>query len=156
MLTSEKLAIAAHLHVLLRRKTGRVTDTEWMATNLEYGLEIVRFTRVKAEQDGHDDLNDWADKLERALLDPVKPTTKPLAQSAMQLLRERAQAPAVPTTPAVRTPTQAPPRSAPAPLTSGFLDSLFGDTGFADSSSDPSSPRKSNDPNAPRYVGGIR
>jgi len=27
MLNSEKLAIAAHLHVLLRRKTGRVTDT---------------------------------------------------------------------------------------------------------------------------------
>ena len=26
---SDKLAIAAHLHVLLRRKTGRVTDTEW-------------------------------------------------------------------------------------------------------------------------------
>ena len=30
MLNSEKLAVAAHLHVLLRRKTGRVTDTEWM------------------------------------------------------------------------------------------------------------------------------
>ncbi len=33
MLNSEKIAIAAHLHVLLRRKTGRVTDTEWMASN---------------------------------------------------------------------------------------------------------------------------
>lgn len=36
MLHSEKLAIAAHLHVLLRRKTGRVTDTEWLAANAEY------------------------------------------------------------------------------------------------------------------------
>jgi hypothetical protein len=26
--TSELFAIAAHLHVLLRRRTGRVTDTE--------------------------------------------------------------------------------------------------------------------------------
>ena len=33
MSDSDKLAIAAHLHVLLRRKTGRVTDTEWMAVN---------------------------------------------------------------------------------------------------------------------------
>ena len=29
MNTSDTLAVAAHLHVLLRRKTGRVTDTEW-------------------------------------------------------------------------------------------------------------------------------
>ncbi|MDB5939434.1 MAG: hypothetical protein JWP77_1798, partial [Polaromonas sp.] len=29
MSSNEKLAIAAHLHVLMRRKTGRVTDTEW-------------------------------------------------------------------------------------------------------------------------------
>ena len=33
---SERLAIAAHLHVVLRRKTGRVTDTEWMAGNQLY------------------------------------------------------------------------------------------------------------------------
>ena len=53
MLSSEKLAIAAHLLVLLRRKTGRVTDTEWMASNTEYATEIVRFARVKAQEDGH-------------------------------------------------------------------------------------------------------
>ena len=45
---SQRLAIAAHLHVLLRRKLGRVTDTEWMACNLEYGRAIVRLCR---EQD---------------------------------------------------------------------------------------------------------
>ena len=38
MSEADKLAIAAHLHVLLRRKTGRVTDTEWMAVNAEYAL----------------------------------------------------------------------------------------------------------------------
>lgn len=66
MLPSEKLAIAAHLHVLLRRKTGRVTDTQWMADNLEYASEIVRFTRQSAREDGHTELLEWADKLEAA------------------------------------------------------------------------------------------
>jgi hypothetical protein len=65
MLDSEKLAIAAHLHVLLRRKVGRVTDTEWMTCNAEYACEIIRFTRQRAAQDGHPDLIEWADKLEQ-------------------------------------------------------------------------------------------
>jgi hypothetical protein len=67
MLVSEKLAIAAHLHVLLRRKTGRVTDTEWMALNLEYAQEIVRFSRQHAKEDNLPDLAEWAGKLEAAL-----------------------------------------------------------------------------------------
>jgi hypothetical protein len=67
MLESEKLAIAAHLHVLLRRKTGRVTDTEWMAANAQYAGEVVRFARASAREDGHTDLAEWADKLETAL-----------------------------------------------------------------------------------------
>jgi hypothetical protein len=81
MLQSEKVAIAAHLHVLLRRKTGRVTDTEWMATDLAYATEIVRFARASALQDGHTDLAEWADKLEAAVLNaprvakPTRPAT---------------------------------------------------------------------------------
>jgi hypothetical protein len=67
MLPSEKLAIAAHLHVLLRRKTGRVTDTHWMAENAQYAAEIVRFSRQSAKDEGHADLAEWADKLERAM-----------------------------------------------------------------------------------------
>ena len=67
MLPSEKLAIAAHLHVLLRRKTGRVTDTEWMADNAQYAAEIVRFARARAREDGHADLSEWADKLAQAM-----------------------------------------------------------------------------------------
>ena len=67
MLNSEKLAIAAHLHVLLRRKTGRVTDTEWMASNTEYAAEIIRFARAAAKDDGHADLGEWAAKLELAM-----------------------------------------------------------------------------------------
>lgn len=73
MLNSEKIAIAAHLHVLLRRKTGRVTDTEWMASNAEYAAEIVRFARASAHSDGHLDLGEWADKLASAMLEAAPP-----------------------------------------------------------------------------------
>lgn len=65
--SSELFAIAAHLHVLLRRKTGRVTDTEWMTCNAEYAREIVRYTREKARSDGHAELLPLADKLEAAI-----------------------------------------------------------------------------------------
>lgn len=57
---SERLATAAHLHVLLRRKLGRITDTEWMAANEEYALSIVRLCHEQQD----DDLHTWADKLD--------------------------------------------------------------------------------------------
>ncbi|MDD0840407.1 hypothetical protein PSQ40_17615 [Curvibacter sp. HBC61] len=63
MLASEKLAIAAHLHVLMRRKVGRVTDTEWLASNAEYAAAMVRLARQAAAEGGHADLAEWADKL---------------------------------------------------------------------------------------------
>ena len=66
---SAKLGIAAHLHVLLRRKTGRVTDTVWLASNLEYASEIIRFAHAKAVEESHPDLAVWADKL-AALMTP--------------------------------------------------------------------------------------
>ena len=72
MLNSEKLAVAAHLHVLLRRKTGRITDTEWMAGNTEYAAEVVRFARASAHAAGHVDLAEWAAKLERMMV-PAMP-----------------------------------------------------------------------------------
>jgi hypothetical protein len=80
MLLSEKLAIAAHLHVLLRRKTGRVTDTEWMASNGEYAAEVVRFARRSATEDGHVELAEWADKLEQAM--SATGASTPVAQRA--------------------------------------------------------------------------
>lgn len=67
MLQSERIAIAAHLHVLLRRKTGRVTDTEWMAKDVTYAAEIVRFARENADKPENTDLALWADKLEAAV-----------------------------------------------------------------------------------------
>jgi hypothetical protein len=139
MLVSQKLAVAAHLHVLLRRKTGRVTDTEWMAANLEYALEIIRFARAKALEDGHPDLDEWAGKLEMAMLEAKPAAAKPLAQTALQLLRERSSA-------AVAEPAVA----------SGFSDSTNSESGFLESTFGADRPRKVRDPNAPRYVGGIR
>ena len=82
MSPSEVFAIAAHMHVLLRRKTGRVTDTEWLATNADYAREIVRFAREKAASDGHLELVHWANKLEAALPHMVaaaRPTLSPKA-----------------------------------------------------------------------------
>ncbi len=95
MLQSEKLAIAAHLHVLLRRKTGRVTDTEWMANNHEYAAEIVRFARHSAAEDGHAELAEWADKLEQAMaIKPVLTAREARAQGPAPTLRNLLKAPA--------------------------------------------------------------
>jgi hypothetical protein len=144
MLVSQKLAIAAHMHVLLRRKTGRVTDTEWLAENLDYALEIVRFARAKADEDGHPDLREWADKLERAVLEPTPVAGRPLVQSAVHVLKEKALAGAA-----------APPV---AERTGGFAASTLNGhaaSGFGDSLLEPERAAKK-EPNVPRYVGGIR
>src|SRR5690606_39017008 len=55
MSESERIALAARLHVALRRKHGRVTDTEWMATNAEYAAETVRMTRIHAAETKDDE-----------------------------------------------------------------------------------------------------
>jgi hypothetical protein len=67
MLESEKFAIAAHLHVLLRRTNGRVTDVEWMIRSPEYAREVIRVARGET----HADLHKLADKLEAAIAVPV-------------------------------------------------------------------------------------
>jgi hypothetical protein len=135
MLVSQKLAVAAHLHVLLRRKTGRVTDTEWMASNLEYAMEIIRYSRSKALEDGQPELAEWAGKLERAVLEDP-PAKRPLAQTAMELLKERS--------------------AAPAAAADFAPSSLYPDSTFADTGSDAAKPPKPRAPGVPRYVGGIR
>lgn len=97
MSAPDKLAIAAHLHVLLRRKTGRVTDTEWLAANVEYALEIVRFARQRAVEDNAPELADWADRLDQALHSaPPAAPRRPLLDVATQVLRPPAPAPEVP------------------------------------------------------------
>lgn len=90
---SDKLAIAAHLHVLLRRKTGRVTDTEWMAVNPEYAFEIVRFARQRAQDDNVPELAEWAGRLDEAMLAGRSPVARrPLLDVAAQAVRQHAAA----------------------------------------------------------------
>ena len=79
---SEKLAIAAHLHVLLRRKTGRVTDTEWMASNGSYAREIARFARERAVLDQAPELIEWADRLDRCMQDTLAAELRRSAREA--------------------------------------------------------------------------
>lgn len=67
MLESERVAIAAHLHVQLRRLTGRVTDTEWMAHSVDYADEVVRLARQAALEKGHAELDELAGRLEAAM-----------------------------------------------------------------------------------------
>lgn len=87
MLESEKFAIAAHLHVLLRRTNGRVTDVEWMIKSPEYAREVIRVARTET----HADLHKLADKLELAMLPP---TTVPVRTVAPATAKPAAAQPA--------------------------------------------------------------
>ena len=87
MSDNDLFAVAAHLHVLLRRKTGRVTDTGWMTANAEYAREVVRYAREKARTDGHTDLLPLADKLEEALSRRAPTPRKTLLEVAAESLR---------------------------------------------------------------------
>lgn len=157
MPSNEKIAIAAHLHVLLRRKTGRVTDTEWMATNLEYAAAIALFARTKAAEDGHSDLLVWADKLEEVMAVPDPKPRVPLVQMLVKsqpiVSRERQmQMVAVPPTPDTQKARSIDTEHEDYPE-SGFIESTFGSF-FGDSETQRL--RKLRDPNAPRYVKGLR
>lgn len=87
MSQNEALAAAAHLHVLLRRKTGRVTDTEWMASNADYAQAMVRFAREKAASDGHTDLVPLADRLESLMRRTEAPARTPLLDGITARMR---------------------------------------------------------------------
>lgn len=158
MPSNEKIAIAAHLHVLLRRKTGRVTDTEWMAGNAEYAAEIARFARAKAVEDGHTDLAIWAEKLEEIMAVAEPKPRVPLAQMLpvkMQAIvsRERhMHMLSVPPTPDTQSARSVDTEHEDYPE-SGFIESTFGSF-FGDSESQRL--RKQRDPNAPRYMKGLR
>ncbi|MDO9406116.1 MAG: hypothetical protein Q7T87_18970 [Polaromonas sp.] len=158
MPSNEKIAIAAHLHVLLRRKTGRVTDTEWMATNQEYAAEIARFAREKAAEDGHVDLSVWADKLEDIMSTPDPKARVPLVKVVADAVKDRSVHPVI-SSPAV--PGQIPDQQGARRVNteeevypeSGFIESTFGHI-FGEG--DPNRPKEKRDPNAPRYVKGLR
>jgi hypothetical protein len=61
---SERVAVAAHLHVVLRRKTGRVTDTEWMACNQAYAQAMAAFALEHAREQQDEELARLARRLQ--------------------------------------------------------------------------------------------
>lgn len=73
MSESDRVALAAHLHVLMRRHLGRVTDVEWMARNREYAQEIVRIAHASP----HAGLHEWAGKLAGAFAQGGTPLDTP-------------------------------------------------------------------------------
>ncbi|GAB3480837.1 hypothetical protein [Polaromonas eurypsychrophila] len=157
MSSTEKIAIAAHLHVLLRRKTGRVTDTEWMATNTAYAAEMIRFSREKAVEDGHIDLRVWADKLEEIMATPDAKHRVPLVKMMADAVKERTAVAhhAASSVPAVVDQQSARSVNAEEEVypESGFIESTFG-TIFGDSETHRQRERR--DPGVPRYVKGLR
>ena len=64
-LDSARLAIAAHLNQALRRRTGRVTDSEWMLRSAEYAREVIRLALEQPEKD--DMLHVWARRLQEVM-----------------------------------------------------------------------------------------
>jgi hypothetical protein len=153
MPSNEKIAIAAHLHVLLRRKTGRVTDTEWMASNHEYAVEVARFAREKSVEDNHPDLAVWADKLEEIMATPDPKPRVPLVKMVSDAVKERAHTPAEAPPPDRLTPARSIDTEEEVYPESGFIESTFGAI-FGESESHRE--RKNRDPNAPRYVKSLR
>jgi hypothetical protein len=75
---SDKLAMAAHLHVLMRRKLGRVTDVEWLVRNDDYAREVIR---VALADPAHTELMEWAHKLQAALF--PAPPPRPVERTAV-------------------------------------------------------------------------
>lgn len=142
-------AIAAHLHVLLRRKAGRVTDIEWMVVNMEYASAVATFAKAKAVELQAQDLEMWAIRLEAAIL-KRRPVHKPLVQTVTETVRGNQQSAG----------TSLPPESV---RQSGFRNSILA-SGFGDSvpasTRPPGMPDKDGtnpDPDdGPRYVGGLR
>lgn len=126
MLESERFAIAAHLHVVLRRTNGRVTDVEWMIKSPEYAREIIRVARTEP----HPDLHKLADKLEAALPPLVSPLVPVMSQRQLNASASPGAQPAF-------APTQS-------GASSGFPSSDFTPSGF-----DQAQGRK-------RYVGTLR
>ncbi|MEY4414447.1 MAG: hypothetical protein RIQ53_1740 [Pseudomonadota bacterium] len=74
MTESEKLALAAHLHVVMRRRIGRVTDVEWMVQDPAYARAMIDI----AIGCGHEDVQERARKLQTALFPP---RSRPLVEA---------------------------------------------------------------------------
>jgi hypothetical protein len=94
---SDVVAIAAHLHVQLRRRTGRVIDVDWLSHNSEYANAVVRFALDSASEHDAPELAIWATRFERAFAKCQRPRT-PLLAAASKALEKRRPEPTPPET----------------------------------------------------------
>ena len=79
--TAEKLPIAAHLYVTLRRKLNRVIDVEWLLHNEDYAKEVIKIAR----QQGMEELAHYADRMEELIFGKVAPPRPaPIVQNIMR------------------------------------------------------------------------
>jgi hypothetical protein len=135
MLASDRVAIAAHLHVVLRRRTGRVTDTEWMAINEEYARAMIQFARQRAAEDQAPELEEWALRLERAWAEPLDQARQSFMDAAARTVSLRVG------------PASAPP--VPAPTAAPAADATSAKPGGPP-------PPPGTPPGGSRYIGGLR
>ena len=102
MLEMETFAIAARLHVVMRRAIGRVTDVDWMMRNRDYAREVIRLARMHTDAE----LLALADKFEASLVQ-TRAADAPLHRAAApaalegRVRAERAEPPAPHVIPAV-------------------------------------------------------
>ncbi|MEX1167568.1 MAG: hypothetical protein WEK74_12010 [Hydrogenophaga sp.] len=82
MSINELFATAAHLHVLLRRNSGRVTDTEWKTSNPECARAMVALASEVAKREGLEELQHLADKFAALIPSMSAPVRKPLLAAA--------------------------------------------------------------------------
>lgn len=80
---SDLVALGAHLHVQLRRKTGRVIDVDWLIANAEYANVIVALAKANAVTQGAPELAIWATRFEQALQRVKRPRQPLLAALAI-------------------------------------------------------------------------
>jgi hypothetical protein len=90
MSESEKLSIAAHLYVTLRRKFDRVIDVEWMLQNGDYAREVIKIVR----KSGMEESAYYANRMDELIFGmPIQPSPVPtvqtLARTAPPPLEER-------------------------------------------------------------------
>lgn len=87
MQQNARIAIAAHLHVLLRRNTGRVVDVEWMAQDEKYAKAILQLARNQAQETGAVELADWATKFEKTMqvVEPLEPAPSGIRSTTLPL-----------------------------------------------------------------------
>ncbi|ARU05850.1 hypothetical protein CCO03_15235 [Comamonas serinivorans] len=174
---SERLAMAAHLHVALRRKVGRVTDTEWMAGNREYGLAMVDLALAHAHEHMDQELGSLALRFGAAMTS-LRPARRPGQRAEAGAWSDSLAPQARDTRPAeTRIPEARPADTRPAdtrpadtrpPETRPFRDSrgpasewptgpqTVLPSGWADSTATPAPPDAPMPLRRGRYVGGLR